>query len=116
MLHATKDAVPRSRGRRLPRPTEAVDRAADDMSQGSPGSPDAMMAAVTESMRERTGRSLEEWVALVGAGGVDPPASELLVAVRSGPGQSTRKLGLATPEDVTPEVEALLRAAYDQNG
>ncbi|RKT87495.1 protein of unknown function [Saccharopolyspora antimicrobica] len=31
-----------------------------------------MMAAVTESMRERTGRSLEEWVRLVQAEGPDP--------------------------------------------
>jgi predicted transport protein len=31
-----------------------------------------MMAAVTESMRERTGRTLEEWVSLVAASEVDP--------------------------------------------
>jgi predicted transport protein len=31
-----------------------------------------MMSAVTDSMAERTGRSLEEWVALVGTSGVDP--------------------------------------------
>ncbi|MDA3649470.1 DUF4287 domain-containing protein [Saccharopolyspora indica] len=35
-------------------------------------SPSDMMAAVTESMRERTGRSLEEWVRLVEAEGPDP--------------------------------------------
>lgn len=35
-------------------------------------SPDDMMRAVTESMRERTGRSLAEWVTLVQASGVDP--------------------------------------------
>jgi predicted transport protein len=35
-------------------------------------SPDDMMSAVTDSMAERTGRSLEDWVALVGASGVDP--------------------------------------------
>ena len=34
--------------------------------------PEDMMSAVTESMAERTGRSLPEWVALVGASGVDP--------------------------------------------
>jgi predicted transport protein len=34
--------------------------------------PDEMMSAVTDSMAARTGRSLEEWVALVGASGVDP--------------------------------------------
>lgn len=187
-------------------------------------SPDAMMAAVSESMKERTGRSLEEWVALVGDSGVDPldqkavrawlkeahgvpqnsqwaiafaaaekagwvrpdvegyvdaqyagakaalrpvfdrlrevaealgddvtvegrggytpfvrrrqfaavaaatrtrvdlglryvdpPASPLLGASK-GPGQCTHKVGLASVDDVTPEVETLLRAAYDQNG
>ncbi len=35
-------------------------------------SPDEMMAAVTRSMKERTGRTLEEWVALVQGSGVDP--------------------------------------------
>ena len=31
-----------------------------------------MLDAVTESMKERTGRTLEEWVALVAASGIDP--------------------------------------------
>jgi hypothetical protein len=35
-------------------------------------SPDEMMNAVTDSMSERTGRSLEEWVAVVAGSGVDP--------------------------------------------
>ncbi len=35
-------------------------------------SPEEMMAAVTRSMKERTGRSLEEWVGLVQASGIDP--------------------------------------------
>src|SRR5512140_3279820 len=35
-------------------------------------SPDEMMAAVTRSMRERTGRTLEEWVELVRSSGIDP--------------------------------------------
>ncbi|HVG69195.1 MAG TPA: DUF5655 domain-containing protein [Gaiellales bacterium] len=34
--------------------------------------PDDMMSAVTDSMAERTGRSLEQWVALVAKSGVDP--------------------------------------------
>jgi predicted transport protein len=34
--------------------------------------PDEMMTAVTDSMAERTGRSLEQWVALVAGSGVDP--------------------------------------------
>lgn len=34
--------------------------------------PDEMMSAVTDSLAERTGRTLDEWVALVAASGVDP--------------------------------------------
>ncbi len=44
------------------------------------------------------------------------PASALLAVARSGPGQSTHKVGLASVGDVTPEVESLLREAYEQNG
>ncbi len=40
------------------------------MSRGK--GPEEMMAAVTESMRERTGRSVDEWVELVAASGIDP--------------------------------------------
>ncbi|MBO0845890.1 MAG: DUF4287 domain-containing protein [Nocardioides sp.] len=35
-------------------------------------SPDEMLSAVVDSMKERTGHDLDEWVALVGASGVDP--------------------------------------------
>jgi Domain of unknown function (DUF4287) len=34
--------------------------------------PDDMMRAVSESLLARTGRSLDEWVALVQASGIDP--------------------------------------------
>ena len=34
--------------------------------------PDEMMSAVTDSMAERTGRTLAEWVGLVASSGVDP--------------------------------------------
>jgi len=37
-----------------------------------PDSPEAMLAAVSRSMARRTGRSLEDWVALVQAQGPDP--------------------------------------------
>ena len=216
MLHATKVAEPFGVCSRL----HCV-----GMSENTPGSPDAMMAAVTESMRERTGRSLQQWVSLVEASGVDPldqnavrgwlkkvhgvrqnsqwaiafaaaeaagwvrpdvegyvdaqysgakaalrpvfdrvrvvtealgddvraegrggytpfvrrrqfaavaaatptrvdlglrfvdpPASALLAESRNGLGQSTHKIALTAPADVTAEVEALLRTAYDQNG
>lgn len=51
----------------------------------------------------------------VGVRYTDPPASDLLTPA-SAPGQATHKLSLASPDDVTPEVERLLRAAYEQNG
>lgn len=38
----------------------------------SPMNPNDMMAAVATSLKERTGRTLEEWVALVQASGIDP--------------------------------------------
>jgi predicted transport protein len=38
----------------------------------TPKDPDEMMAAVTESMQERTGHTLEEWVAFVQESGLDP--------------------------------------------
>jgi hypothetical protein len=34
--------------------------------------PDDMMSAVSGSLAERTGRTLDEWVALVQASGIDP--------------------------------------------
>jgi len=37
-----------------------------------PTSPEAMMAAVSASMKERTGHTLEEWVAVVDSSGIDP--------------------------------------------
>ena len=39
---------------------------------GMPHTPDDMLSAVTESLTTRTGRSLEQWLALVGASGMDP--------------------------------------------
>ena len=35
-------------------------------------SPDDMMSAVIGSLADRTGRSLDEWLALVDASGIDP--------------------------------------------
>ncbi len=45
----------------------------------------------------------------------DAPASALLVPSK-GPGQSTHKVGLTSPDDLTAEVRELARAAYQQNG
>ncbi len=38
----------------------------------SSNSPQAMMAAVIESLQQRTGRTLEEWLAVVASSGIDP--------------------------------------------
>jgi hypothetical protein len=38
----------------------------------STNSPQAMMAAVIESLQQRTGRTLEEWLAVVASSGIDP--------------------------------------------
>ena len=43
------------------------------------------------------------------------PESALLRPAKA-PGQATHKLSLSSVGDITPEVEALLRAAYEQNG
>lgn len=51
----------------------------------------------------------------VGLRFVDPPHSSLL-SPASAPGQATHKLSLRSVADVTDEVEALLRTAYEQNG
>jgi hypothetical protein len=50
----------------------------------------------------------------VGLRYTDPPASPLLVPARA-PGQATHRLSLTTPAAITPEVERLLRLAYQQN-
>ncbi len=44
----------------------------------------------------------------------DAPASPLLTPANA-PGQATHRLSLATTGDLTPEVERLLRLAYEQN-
>ncbi|MGH7482145.1 MAG: DUF5655 domain-containing protein [Longimicrobiales bacterium] len=43
------------------------------------------------------------------------PTSKLLTTA-SAPGQATHKLSLTSVEEITNEIERLLRAAYDQNG
>ncbi len=44
----------------------------------------------------------------------EPPASDLLTVADS-PGQATHRISLGSVADVTPRVEELLRAAYEQN-
>jgi hypothetical protein len=59
-----------------------------------------MTSAVRASLAARTGRSLEEWVALVQASGIDPLD------------QNSRR----TVADVDDGQRRLLRIAYEQNG
>lgn len=63
-------------------------------------------AAVAAATRERVD---------VGLRFVAAPTSPLLSPAKA-PGQATHKLSLTSVADITPEVEALLRAAYEQNG
>jgi hypothetical protein len=51
----------------------------------------------------------------VGLRYTDPPVSELLTTGKA-PGQGTHTLSLSSVNEVTAEVERLLRVAYDQNG
>jgi hypothetical protein len=44
-----------------------------------------------------------------------PPESELLIPAQA-PGQATHRLSLASVDEITGEVERLLRLAYEQNG
>lgn len=63
-------------------------------------------AAVAAASRERVDLGLRFKSA---------PESALLSQAKA-PGQATHKLSLCSVEEITPEVEALLRAAYEQNG
>jgi predicted transport protein len=51
----------------------------------------------------------------VGLRYTDPPPSSLLVPANA-PGQATHKVSLVSVDEVTSEVEDLIRIAYDQNG
>lgn len=51
----------------------------------------------------------------VGLRYTDAPDSEFLVTATA-PGQATHKLSLTSVDEITEEVEGLLRAAYEQNG
>lgn len=51
----------------------------------------------------------------VGLRYVDAPDSDLLTPA-SAPGQATHRLSLTSADEVTGEVEGLLRMAYEQNG
>ena len=51
----------------------------------------------------------------VGLRYTEPPSSPLLAAATA-PGQATHKLSFTSVEQVTPNIEQLLRKAYEQNG
>ena len=51
----------------------------------------------------------------VGLRFTEAPSSDLLTPAGA-PGQATHRLALEAVDDITDEVERLLRAAYDQNG
>ena len=51
----------------------------------------------------------------VGLRYTDPPKSKLLSEAKA-PGQATHKMSLTAVDDITSEVERLIRIAYEQNG
>lgn len=51
----------------------------------------------------------------VGLRYTDPPKSKLLSEAKA-PGQATHKLTLTSPDQITSDVERLIRIAYEQNG
>lgn len=51
----------------------------------------------------------------VGLRYVEAPASPLLTPAKA-PGQATHRLSLTAVDEITPQVERFLRAAYEQNG
>ena len=61
-------------------------------------SPTDMMAAVTESMKARTGRTLEQWVTVVANAGIDPIDQN---GVRRWLGLR-RRSAIALPDPTTP--------------
>jgi uncharacterized protein DUF4287 len=103
-----------------------------------PQTPDEMLSAVSESLAARTGRSLEEWLALVRSSGVDPldqaavrgwlrrehgvpQNSQWAIADAAAreagrrTGQATHKVSLRDVGGVDAEIMHLLRVAYEQN-
>jgi hypothetical protein len=68
-----------------------------------PQTPEEMLSAVSESLAARTGRSLEDWLALVRSSGLDPLD------------QAAHKLSLQNVQEVDAEVLHVLRMAYEQN-
>lgn len=81
--------------------------------------PSDMMAAVTSSMRDRTGRTLEEWVEAVRTSGVDPldqnEVRKWLKAEHGVPQNSQWAIAFETAEQsgwVEPTVEQYIDQQY----
>lgn len=81
-----------------------MDARAEARLAGMAQTPDEMLNAVSQSLAVRTGRPLEEWLALVRSSGV-----------AGGPGQATHKVSLRDAHEVDAEVVRLLRVAYEQD-
>ena len=77
-----------------------MDTGTDARLPGMPPGPDEMLSAVSESLAARTGRSLEQWLALLRSSGV---------------GQAAHKVARRHVHEVDAEIVHLLRAAYEQN-
>jgi predicted transport protein len=85
----------------------------------APQSPEEMTAAVTASMKERTGRTLEEWLAVVGESGVDPLDQKAVRAwlktVHGVPQNTQWAIAFAAAEEagwVRPDVEGYVESQY----
>ena len=86
--------------------------------------PQDTMASVATSMQARTGKTLEEWVKAVepcsktkltlGLRFKTAPTSPLLEEGKA-PGQCTHRIVFTHAEQISPEITALIKAAYDQN-
>jgi hypothetical protein len=82
-----------------------------------PLTPDDMMSAVSQSLAARTGRSLEEWLAIVQASGLDPLDQNAVRGwLRRGYGvPQNSQWAIADVQEIDDEVLDLLRMAYEQN-
>ena len=86
--------------------------------------PKDLMDSVATSMQQRSGKTLEEWVKAVepssktkvtlGLRFKTAPTSPLLEEGKA-PGQCTHRIVFTHAEQISPEIAALIKAAYDQN-
>jgi hypothetical protein len=78
--------------------------------------PEDMLSAVSASLAARTGRSLDEWVALVQAHDIDPlDRSAVRRWLRSEHGIAQTASGRSPTQQPAPRAGSHLRTAYEQN-